>query len=57
MDYESMVVISQLTGLAFFIVMFVIVVAYILWPGNQKKFNKAAQLPFEQPSAAHKRKS
>ncbi len=56
MDYESMVVVSQLVGLFFFIVMFVIVVGYIFWPGNKKKFNHAAQLPFERDDAVQKRK-
>ncbi|MHA1164331.1 MAG: cbb3-type cytochrome c oxidase subunit 3 [Alphaproteobacteria bacterium] len=56
MDYESMVVLSQLVALFFFMVMFVVVVTYVCWPGNREKFDRAAQLPFEQKSAVQKRK-
>ena len=31
----------------FFITLFVVVVAYVFWPGNRRKFEDAAQLPFE----------
>ena len=51
MDYESMVVLSQVAALFFFMVMFVVVLSYVCWPGNQKKFDRAAQLPFEQDGA------
>jgi len=48
MDYESMVVLSQVAALFFFMVMFVVVLSYVCWPGNKEKFDRAAQLPFEQ---------
>jgi cytochrome c oxidase cbb3-type subunit 4 len=56
MDYETMVIVSQLAALFFFMVIFVIVVTYVFWPGNQKKFDRAAQLPFEHDGASQKRK-
>ena len=57
MDYETMVIFSQLVALFFFIVMFVIVVTYVCWPGNREKFDRAARLPFEQDDAVQKRKA
>lgn len=54
MDYESMVVLSQVAALFFFMVMFVVVVSYVCWPGNREKFDRAAQLPFEQSGADKK---
>lgn len=56
MDYEMMVIISQSIALIFFIGLFVIVVAYVCWPGNKEKFDRASQLPFEQGDANLKRK-
>ncbi len=43
-----MVTITQSLALIFFIILFVLVVGYVFWPGNKRKFEDAAQLPFEQ---------
>ena len=39
MTYDTVATISQVTSLLFFIAMFAGVVAYALWPTNQKKFD------------------
>lgn len=45
MDYESVVGITQIAALLFFIALFVGVVLYAYWPGNKKRFEKDAQIP------------
>lgn len=34
-------------GLIFFLILFVAVLAYVFWPGNKRKFDKAARRPLE----------
>ena len=46
MDYEAVVTITQSLALIFFVVMFIVVVAYAFWPGNKRKFEDAARQPF-----------
>ena len=48
MTYEEMQVFAGTFGLIFFIVLFVIILAYALWPGNKRKFEKAARAPLEE---------
>jgi cytochrome c oxidase cbb3-type subunit 4 len=40
-------VLSQTVVLVLFVALFVIVLAYVFWPGNKKGFDEAAQLPLE----------
>lgn len=47
MTYETVVQLSQTTMLIFFIVLFLAVVAYALWPSNQAKFEHAARIPLQ----------
>lgn len=47
MTYETVVHLSQTTTLIFFIVLFLAVVAYALWPSNKAKFEHAARIPLE----------
>lgn len=47
MSYETVVTITQTLALIFFVLLFLGVVAYALWPGNREKFKRAARLPFE----------
>ena len=47
MEYEQVASISQVAALIFFIVLFAGVVLYAFWPGNKKRFDEAAKLPFE----------
>lgn len=47
MTYETASVLSQTVVLILFVALFVIVLAYVFWPGNKKGFDEAAQLPLE----------
>lgn len=47
MDYLTVVIITQVLALFFFFALFAGVLAYVLWPGNQPKFERAARLPFD----------
>ncbi|MDA7948747.1 MAG: cbb3-type cytochrome c oxidase subunit 3 [Hyphomicrobiaceae bacterium] len=57
MEYETVVMISQITALLFFIALFLAIVIYVFWPGNKKKFDEASRLPFEndEPDAGNGR--
>jgi cytochrome c oxidase cbb3-type subunit 4 len=48
MSYEQVASISQVAALLFFFALFVGIVVYAFWPGNKKKFEEAAKLPFEE---------
>jgi len=50
MDYGTVVTLTQLLALFFFIVMSALVVTYVCWPGNKDKFTHAAQRPLEHDS-------
>ncbi|WP_168190399.1 cbb3-type cytochrome c oxidase subunit 3 [Luteithermobacter gelatinilyticus] len=39
---------AQTWGLVFFVVMFLAVVAYALWPKNKDKFKNAARTPLDE---------
>lgn len=54
MEYETVVSITQSVALIFFIVLFVAVLAYVFWPGNRDKFDRAARLPLEAGEATAK---
>ncbi|HIK64689.1 MAG TPA: cbb3-type cytochrome c oxidase subunit 3 [Henriciella marina] len=43
--YEKLSRFAQTGGLIYFVAIFAAVLAYALWPKNQKKFDKAASLP------------
>ena len=51
MDYETVVTITQVTAMLFFIALFLGIVIYVFWPGNKKKFDEASRLPFENDDA------
>ena len=40
--------ITQTWGLAYFIVIFLIALAYALWPSRQKQFDDAARIPLRE---------
>lgn len=48
MTFENVSVFAQTYGLVYLFVMFMIVVAYALWPKNKDKFDEAANIPFEE---------
>lgn len=56
MNYETMVAITQSTALVFFFVMFGLVLAYVFWPGNRRKFEHASRLPFTPDTHSENRK-
>jgi len=43
--YETLSSFAQTWGLGFFVLMFLVAVAYALWPGNSEKFRAAAHQP------------
>ncbi len=47
MTYQTVSGFAQTWGLVFLVVMFLIALAYALWPGNRDRFSRAAQLPLE----------
>ncbi|MGD8326618.1 MAG: cbb3-type cytochrome c oxidase subunit 3 [Sphingomonadales bacterium] len=47
MTYETIRAFSGTFGLIFLVVMFSGAVAFALYPGNKKRFDQAAKLPFE----------
>lgn len=51
MDFGDIVTLTQLAALFFFIVIFILVVAYVFWPGNKDKFDRAARRPLESDSS------
>jgi len=46
--YRSLAEFAQTWGLAYFVAVFLIAVAYALWPSNRAKFNEAAQMPLRE---------
>ena len=48
MSYEDITALSGTAGLIFFIVLFVAVLVYALWPGNKRKFHDAARIPLKE---------
>ncbi|PHS23747.1 MAG: CcoQ/FixQ family Cbb3-type cytochrome c oxidase assembly chaperone [Robiginitomaculum sp.] len=45
MDYDDVAKFAQTWGLVYFAVLFALVLLYALWPGNQKNFDEAANIP------------
>ncbi len=48
MLYENVASFAATYGLVYFIILFAVVVAYALWPGNKSKFDQAARLPLKE---------
>jgi cytochrome c oxidase cbb3-type subunit 4 len=56
MTYEQVASISQIAALILFIALFVGVLVYAFWPGNKKRFQRAARLPLEKdPESDHEK--
>jgi cytochrome c oxidase cbb3-type subunit IV len=47
MTYEQVASITQVAALLFFVVLFVGVLIYAFWPGNEKAFEEDAKIPLE----------
>lgn len=45
MTYESLHTIGTTAGLLILVVGFLVAILYALWPGNRRKFERAAHLP------------
>ena len=43
--YTSLASFAQTWGLVYFVVLFVAIVAYALWPSNKERFDEASQIP------------
>lgn len=50
MTYEQVASITQVAALIIFITLFVCILVYAFWPGNKKRFERAAHLPLEHDS-------
>lgn len=48
MTYDNISYIVQTWGLVYFVVIFVAVLVYALWPRNRRKFRDAANIPFKE---------
>jgi cytochrome c oxidase cbb3-type subunit IV len=46
--YKFLANFAQTWGLAYFVAVFAIVVAYTLWPSNKTRFEDAARLPLRE---------
>ncbi len=46
--YLALTKFTQTWGLAYFIIIFAIAVAYALWPSRQKQFDEAARMPLRE---------
>jgi cytochrome c oxidase cbb3-type subunit IV len=47
MTYELVQSISAMAGLFIFVALFIVVLVFVFWPGNQEGFKEAARLPLE----------
>ena len=47
MTYDTVATVSQVTTLLLFMALFLIVIAYVFWPANREKFEKAAHTALE----------
>jgi cytochrome c oxidase cbb3-type subunit IV len=47
MTYETVRSISAMGGLFFFIALFIGVLVFVFWPGNQKGFEEASRIPLD----------
>ncbi len=48
MTYETVSKLAQQGGTLYFVLIFIAVLAYVLWPKNRSGFDHAARLPFDE---------
>ena len=48
LTYETVAKFAQQAGTIYFALMFLIVLAWVLWPKNRQGFDEAAQIPFRE---------
>jgi cytochrome c oxidase cbb3-type subunit 4 len=46
--YRALAEFAQTWGLAYFVLMFVLVLAYALWPSRKQQFEQAANIPLQE---------
>ena len=46
--YRVLAELAQTWGLAYFVAVFLVVLAYALWPSRRQKFDQAAQIPLRE---------
>ena len=46
--YRALAEFAQTWGLAYFVMLFLIVLAYALWPSRQAQFDEAARMPLRE---------
>ena len=46
--YRALAEFAQSWGLAYFVAVFLVVVAYALWPSRQREFDEAARTPLRE---------
>ena len=46
--YEKLAEFAQTWGMLYFLVVFVVAMAYALWPSRQQQFDEAARAPFRE---------
>jgi len=51
MDYDSFAQFARSFGLLYLMALFLVVCVYALWPRNQEKFERAAQMPLDKDDA------
>jgi len=48
MTYETIAGVAATGGLIYFVLLFAVVVAFVLWPRNAEKFREAANIPLKE---------
>lgn len=46
--YRALAEFAQTWGLAYFVTVFLVVLAYALWPSRRKQFEEAARIPLRE---------
>jgi cytochrome c oxidase cbb3-type subunit IV len=46
--YKLLAEFAQTWGLAYFVAVFLLVLAYALWPSRQRRFDEAARMPLRE---------
>ena len=46
--YRAIAEFAQTWGLAYFVLMFMLVLAYALWPSRKRQFEQAANIPLQE---------
>ena len=47
MTYQSIQTVSAMIGLLVFVGLFIAVLVFVFWPGNQKGFKEASRIPLD----------